>query len=45
MHVHRELYELIAAGKATEARELMASHVKTLKFDTADHSRFSAAAR
>lgn len=32
--VHRELYELIAAGNATKAREVMASHVKTFKFGT-----------
>lgn len=44
-HVHRELYELIASGKAAEARQLMASHVKTLKFDTADNSRFSSVPR
>ena len=39
-HVHRALYELIAAGQAEEARQLMSSHVKTLKFDTVDESRF-----
>jgi GntR family transcriptional repressor for pyruvate dehydrogenase complex len=39
--VHRELYELIAAGKATEARELMASHVKKLNFDTGERRQNS----
>ncbi|MEX2496879.1 MAG: FadR/GntR family transcriptional regulator [Woeseia sp.] len=37
--VHRQLYELIAAGDAEEARLLMASHVKTLNFDTGDRRR------
>lgn len=45
VHVHRELYELIAAGKATEARELMTSHVKTLNFETGKGSRFRAVSR
>jgi GntR family transcriptional regulator, transcriptional repressor for pyruvate dehydrogenase complex len=44
-HVHRELYELIAAGKASEARQLMASHVKTLRFNALDNSRFSVVTR
>lgn len=41
-HVHRALYELIAAGQAEDARQLMASHVKALKFDT-NNSRFNSA--
>jgi len=43
-HVHRALYELIAAGQAEEARQLMSSHVKTLKFDTVEERRFRAQA-
>lgn len=37
--VHRQLYELIAAGEAERARTLMASHVRTLSFASGDRSR------